>query len=60
MKDYEKIESEYEMLSKFIDEAISLVLKKKDADCIKVLESMKIFSRSLFNMNYLFDRDEED
>ncbi len=60
MKDYEKIESEYEMLSKFIDEAISLVLKKKDADYIKVLESMKIFSRSLFNMNYLFDRDEED
>ncbi len=57
MKNLNNFESEYEMINKYIDEAISLILKKKEFDCIRVLESLKLFSHSVLNAkNMLEDR----
>ncbi len=54
MKDSKK-SSEYDMINKYIDEAISLILKKKEFDCIRVLESLKLFSHSVLMSHYMFD-----
>lgn len=54
-----KIETEYDVINKYIDEAISLILKKREYDCIRVLESLKLFSHSVLNAKYLFDIDED-
>lgn len=50
-------ETEYDIINKYIDEAISLILKKKEYDCIRVLESLKLFSHSVLNAKYLFGTD---
>jgi hypothetical protein len=52
-------ETEYDIINKYIDEAISLILKKKEYDCIRVLESLKLFSHSVLNAKYLFGTDED-
>lgn len=54
MKDIEKMTSEYDMISQYIDQAISLLLKRQDAECIRVLESLKLFSRSMCFSNMMF------
>ena len=54
MRDIGKMTSEYEMFSQYIDQAISLLLKRQDAECIRVLESLKLFSRSMCLSNMVF------
>ena len=53
--DIKKEQSEYDVINDYIDEAISLILKKRQFDCIRVLESLKLFSRSVLNMHYAFN-----
>lgn len=57
MKEKNKLSSEYDMINKYIEEAISLVLKKKEIECIRVLESLKLFSRSVLMSHSIFDDD---
>ncbi len=57
MKEKNKLSSEYDMINRYIEEAISLVLKKKEIECIRVLESLKLFSRSVLMSHTIFDDD---
>ncbi len=57
MKGKNKLSSEYDMINQYIEEAISLVLKKKEIECIRVLESLKLFSRSVLMSHSIFDDD---
>ncbi len=57
MKGKNKLSSEYDMINQYIEEAISLVLKKKEFECIRVLESLKLFSKSVLLSHTIFDDD---
>lgn len=59
MKNLSKLENEYDVFNKYIDEALGYLLKKQTFECMRVLETLKIFSRSIFNAHLLLDEDEE-
>ena len=53
MKEPEKLEYEYEIINKYINDAINFLLKKQEFECMKTLESLKLFSKSVFSAKFL-------
>lgn len=60
MKDQEKLQYEYEVINKYINDAINFLLKRQDFECMKALESLKLFSKSVFNAKYLMGDDAQN
>lgn len=60
MKDIEKLQYEYDIINSYINQAISFLLKKQSNECMKALESLKLFSTSIFNMKFLLNDDDKN
>ena len=55
MQEFKINKSEYDMFVGYIDEAIGLLLRKNEDECMRVLETLKLLNHSILNIKNLFN-----